>query len=138
MSRSEATGSKRRRQEDQLDPGTETPDSFWADMDPDGSMSERPDYWRDLPPPEPPTRLAWLRHRARAAADLLRTPAPEPDPWMQPRVPEEEWIRLSEQALGPLPRQADIPQERKARSAAPNARQHARKPVAYSPKATAV
>lgn len=119
--------------EDKLDPATEIPDAFWADMDPDGSMSERPDYWLDEPQPEPPTRLAWLRHRLRAAAALLGRPA-DPDPWTQPRTTEEEWIRLSEKALGPLPRPADIPQERKARSAAPNAQKAARKPKAYSPR----
>lgn len=104
-----------------------------AELDAGGWMSERPRYWLDLPDPEPPTRAAWLRHRLAEAASLLR-PRADADPWAQPRTSEEEWIRLSEQALGPLPRPADLPQERKARSATPNARKPARKPTAYSPR----
>lgn len=105
---------------------------FPAELDAEGWMSERPRYWLDLPDPEPPTRAAWLRHRLMEAASFL-LPGAAHDPWTQPRLSEEEWIRLSEQALGPLPRAADVPQERKARSAAPNARESARKPEAYSP-----
>ena len=115
--------------------GSGIPDEFWSDLDQDGSMSERAGYWVDEPFPAPPTRLAWLRHRLTEAARLLA--AAQPDPWTQPRTSEEEWIRLSEQALGRLPRPADLPQEREARSARPNAREPARKPKAYSPKATA-
>lgn len=127
---------KRRRRESKPDPATEIPDAFWSDMDPDGSMSERPDYWVDEPRPAAATRLAWLRHRLEEAARLLG--ATDPDPWAQPRTSQEEWIRLSEQALGPLPRPADMPQEREARSSAPNARQPARKPKAYSPRAAGI
>lgn len=117
-----------------LPPGP-VPDAFWSDLDPEGWMSERPRYWLDRDDPEPPTRAAWLRHRWRQVAALLRR---EADPWNQPRTPEEEWIRLSEQALGPLPRPSDIPQERKARSAEALAPETARKPAASSPTATGV
>lgn len=110
---------------------TEIPDAFWADLDPDGSMSERPDYWTDLGPPEPPTRLAWLRHRLRQAAALVGVQTP--DPWSSPHVPQAEWTRLSEEALGPLLKAGDYADRKQARSSAPNARTTARKPAAYSP-----
>lgn len=99
------------------------------EFDPEGWMAERPTYWFDLPDPEPPSRLAWLRHRAREAAcrlGLAETPAE------RERVTQEEWIRLSEIALGPLPR-PEKPRK-KARPASPDAREPARKPKAYSPK----
>lgn len=97
-------------------------------------MSDRPRYWLDLPNPEPPTRAAWLRHRLAEAASFLRPRAP--DPWTQPTTSEEEWIRLSEQALGPLPRPAEFPrQEGGARSGVPNAREPASKSESHSPKA---
>lgn len=114
-----------------LDPSTEIPEAFWSDLDPDRSMSEREDYWRDLPPPEPPTRLAWLRHRLREAARLLG--APPPDPWQEARPTHADWTRLSEQALGPLLKPGDYADRRQARSAAPNAREPAREPAAHSP-----
>lgn len=119
-------------------PAGPVPDAFWADMDPDGWMSERPRYWLDLRHPEPPSRAAWLRHRCREAAAYLRSR--HEDPWTQPRTPEEEWIRLSEQALGRLPRpeKPEGQKQAQARSAPPNPPRPARKPKAYSPKATGV
>lgn len=108
------------------------------DFDPEGWMSERPTYWLDLPDAESPTRLAWLRHRIRQAASFygLREEAPGE---LRAKVPEEEWIRLSEMALGPLPRpDKKIKPARKnvakkaARPASPDARGTARKPPAYS------
>lgn len=120
--------------EGRLGPETEVPDCFWSDMDPDGSMSERPDYWQTLPPPEPPTRMAWLRHRLRQAAALVG--AAQPDPNAEPRLSHAEWTRLSEQALGPLPQPGDYADRKQARSATPNARKPARKPAAYSPERT--
>jgi hypothetical protein len=48
-----------------------------------------------------------------------------------PQITEEQWIALSEQALGPLPRPERTP-PKKPRSATPNAGKSARKPAAYS------
>lgn len=99
--------------------------------DTEGWMAERPNYWLDLPDPPPPTRASWLRHRiAEAAAYFgIASPVEAPAP-----VSEEEWIRLSEMALGPLPRpEPEKPSpKREARPASPDARQPARKPEAYS------
>lgn len=97
--------------------------------DTEGWMAERPNYWLDLPAPPPPTRGAWLRHRITEAAayfgmaQLADSPAP---------LSEEEWIRLSEMALGPLPRPEKPGPKRKARPASPDAREPARKPEAHS------
>lgn len=96
-------------------------------FDPEGWMSERPTYWIDLEPPEAPTRAAWLRHRAREFATWLHLAERKRDP----QITEEEWIRLSEQALGPLPRPTPPP-KKAARSAKPNAPKTARKPPASS------
>lgn len=103
------------------------------ELDPEGWMSEHPTYWMDLPDPEPPTRLAWLRHRLREAASYLGVAPSEPAP--APRVSEEEWTRLSETALGPLPRRGDFAQREEARPAAPDSRKTASKPAASSPAA---
>lgn len=74
---------------------------FELDFDPEGWMSERPRYWLDRGPSVSPGRLASLRRRLREAASAL---GPSRLDAQQPRTTEEEWIRLSEQALGPLPR----------------------------------
>ena len=100
------------------------------EFDPEGWMSERPAYWLDLPSPEPPTRLAWLRHRLAEAAARLGFFLP-PDP--APRVSYEEWTRLSEMALGPLQHRDDFAVRREARPAAPDSRKSASKPQASSP-----
>ena len=100
------------------------------EFDPEGWMSEHPTYWTDLPDPEPPTRLAWLRHRLREAASYFGVAQSEPAPAL--RVSEEEWVRLSEMALGPLPRQGDFAQREEARPAAPDSRNTASKPAASS------
>jgi hypothetical protein len=96
-------------------------------FDPEGWMSERPLYWLQLPEIEPPTRAAWLRHRAREFATWLHLAERKRDP----QITEEQWIALSEQALGPLPRPERTP-PKKPRSATPNAGKSARKPAAYS------
>lgn len=101
------------------------------DMDPEGWMAERPNYWLELPDPPPPTRAAWLRHRVAEAAAYFGMALPADSP---ARVSEEEWIRLSETALGPLPRPEKAPRKREARPAPPDAREPARKPEAYSQK----
>ena len=98
------------------------------DFDPDGWMSERPDYWKNVPRPQPPTRAAWLLHRAREFAVWAHLA----DRKVAPKVTEEEWIALSETVLGPLPRPAS-PGPKTARPATPDARKSARKPAAYSP-----
>lgn len=102
-------------------------------FDPEGWMSERPTYWLDLPDPEPPTRASWLRHRTREFATWLHLAERKRDE----RVSQEEWIALSEQALGPLPRpEPERPAKRqpsKSRPAKPDAANTARKPAAYSP-----
>lgn len=98
------------------------------DIDPEGWMRERPTYWLDLPEPEPPTRAAWMRHRALEFASWLHLARSK----SEPEVSEEEWIALSEQALGPLPRPV-LNSGTHARSATPNAQGSARKPPAYSP-----
>lgn len=104
------------------------PQDVTGGLDPDGWMAERPTYWFDLPEPEPPTRAAWLRHRIHEAASWLHLARRK----SEPEVSEGEWITLSEQALGPLPRPAPKP-GKQARSATPNAWGSARKPSAYSP-----
>ena len=107
------------------------------DFDPDGWMSERPTYWLDLPDPDAPTRMAWLRHRVRQAASYFGV-REEDCRELRAKVPEEEWIRLSEMALGPLPRPAKTPKQRtnaakkQARPATPDARKTAREPKAHS------
>lgn len=76
--------------------------------DPEGWMSEREGYWRDLPDAPAPTRDSWLRHRIAQAVAYLqgvagisaRTQADLP-------VPESEWIRLYEAEFGSVPRTID-------------------------------
>jgi hypothetical protein len=99
------------------------------DLDPEGWMAERPDYWMDLDPPAL-TRGAWLRHRVAEAAACLGLHLPESS---RAPVSEEEWIRLSEMALGPLPRPKRARPKAKARPTEPDARKPARKPEASSP-----
>lgn len=84
---------------------------FEIDFDPEGWMSERPRYWLDRGSSMSAGRLASLRRRLREAAAAMG--ASRLDGKRQPRATEEEWIRLSEQALGPLPRPpvADQPLE---------------------------
>lgn len=106
-------------------------DASFGDFDPEGWMSERPTYWADVPQPEPPTRLAWLRHRMRQAASYFGVSPPEPTRF--PRVGAEEWTRLSEVALGPLQRRGDFVQRQEARPAEPDSRNTASKPTASSP-----
>ena len=112
-------------------------DDFHNDFDdPEGWMAERATYWRDLGPLGQPTRMAWLRHRlqeARRALGIEPVEVPEPTE----RTSEEEWIRLSETALGPLPRREHTDVRTEARPAAPDARKSARKPAAYSQSKTA-
>ena len=103
------------------------------EFDPEGWMSERPDYWKNLPRAQPPTRAAWLLHRAREFAIWAQLAERK----VEPKVSEEEWIALSETVLGPLPRPAS-PSPKKARPATPDARKSARKPAAYSPTARPV
>ena len=86
---------------------------FEIDFDPEGWMSERPRYWLDRGPSMAPSRLASLRRRLREAASALGAPRLDARP--QSRTTEEEWIRLSEQALGPLPRPSDVLQADAAR-----------------------
>ena len=100
------------------------------EFDPEGRMRENPTYWMDLPDAEPLTRAAWLRHRAREFATWLHLAKSK----VEPKVSEEEWIALSETALGPLPRPGAAAQK-KARPAKPDARKSAREPPAHSPAA---
>ena len=101
------------------------------EFDPEGWMAEHPNYWMDLPDPEPPTRLAWLRHRMHEAASYFGCAQPVPVP--EPQVSDEEWTRLSEMALGPFPRRGDFVQKEEARPAMPDSRNTASKPPASSP-----
>jgi hypothetical protein len=106
------------------------------DFDPEGWMSERPTYWMDLPEIEPPTRAAWLRHRAREFATWLGVAENK----AELKVSQEEWIRLSESALGPLPRPARR-KPKNERATSDGAREAAKKPAAKAesmePSATA-
>lgn len=69
--------------------------------DPDELWMERQRYWEELERPQLPTRDAWLRHRARECLAFLRWPRKAE---IETRPPDEEWIRLFEAEVGPLPR----------------------------------
>lgn len=91
---------------DELDPIDDDEIELIGDLgneedDPDGWMSERASYWRDLPAPPRPTREAWLRHQIIQMFNFLRTVVGLGEP-LEPdaRVPESEWIRLYEEAFG--------------------------------------
>lgn len=71
--------------------------------DSDGWLSERLQYWADLQPVEPPSRLAWLRHRIREAQEFFGIGEPLRKPWEAARTPAAEWSRLFEEAVGPEP-----------------------------------
>lgn len=92
---------------------------FEIDFDPEGWMSERPRYWLDRGPSMSPSRLSALRRRLREAASEMG--ASRLDGKRRPRTTQEEWIRLSEQALGPLPRPPVARQSTAASEASPAA-----------------
>ncbi len=100
--------------------------------DSDGWLSERLQYWADLQPAEPPSRLAWLRHRLREAQDFFGIGEPLRRPWEAARTPAEEWSRLFEEAVGPEHAGAG-PDDYPEKAAPPNseAQGDATKPAAF-------
>lgn len=70
--------------------------------DPEGWMSERPDYWTDWVDPPLPTRASLLRHRIGEFITLLRSFLPHRAPaWPAERVAETVWHRAVEEVFGP-------------------------------------
>lgn len=70
--------------------------------DPEGWMSERPDYWTDLGDPPLPTRAQFLRHRIGEFIALLRSFMPGSAPaWPIERIPEAVWRRAAHEVFGP-------------------------------------
>lgn len=70
--------------------------------DPEGWMSERPDYWTDLGDPPLPTRAQLLRHRIGEFIALLRSFMPGSAPaWPIERIPEAVWRRAAHEVFGP-------------------------------------
>lgn len=86
--------------------------------DPEGWMSERPDYWTDLGDPPLPTRAQLLRHRIGEFIALLRSFMPGSAPaWPIERIPEAVWRRAAHEVFGPDSFQ-DYPFEADLRGAA--------------------
>ena len=70
--------------------------------DPEGWMSERPNYWTDFTDPPLPTRASLLRHRIGEFITLLRSFLPHRAPaWPAERVAETVWHRAVEEVFGP-------------------------------------
>ncbi|RQO58497.1 hypothetical protein DBR47_12355 [Paucibacter sp. KBW04] len=70
--------------------------------DPEGWMSEHPDYWKDLGDPPLPTRAQLLRHRIGEFIALLRSFMPGSAPaWPIERIPETVWRRAAHEVFGP-------------------------------------
>lgn len=107
--------------------------------DSDGWLSERLQYWADLKPAEPPTRLAWLHHRLREAQDFFGIGEPLLRPWEVARPPAAAWSRLFEEAVNPGPADAGPEADREG-GAPPNSEAHggATKPVAFVAAKTAL
>lgn len=69
--------------------------------DPEGWMSERPDYWTDLAGAPLPSRASFLRHRIVELMELLKALSPNPAPaWPSERVAEAVWRGAVEDAFG--------------------------------------
>lgn len=69
--------------------------------DPEGWMSERPDYWTDLGDAPWPSRASFLRHRIAELIGLLKALSPHPTPaWPSERVAEAVWRGAVEDAFG--------------------------------------
>ncbi len=78
--------------------------------DPEGAMSERPDYWMQQPAPPLPTRAAFMRHRINELFDIARSWKSGSEPaWPATAFSDAQWRGLADSVfdLGGLAEVAD-------------------------------